>query len=457
MDFKLRDYQQEIIDQVRSSMKTGCKSILIQSPTGSGKTALTAFMMKTASAKHNDSWFIVHRRELINQSVQTFSNAGVEHGVIASGFNYDESKGINVCSIGTLARRYDKVRPPKLIIWDECHHIAAGTWEKIYKYFDKSFHIGLSATPQRLDGRGLGDFFHKMIEGPSVDWLIDQGFLSKYRMYAPSTISTDHIRTQMGDYKKSDAIEAVDKPSITGNAINEYTKLAYGKRAVVFCISIEHSKHVVEEFNNAGITARHIDGTTPTKQRDELINDFRQGKIKVLSNVDLFGEGFDLPAMEVAILLRPTKSLGLYLQQVGRVLRPSPGKDEAIILDHVGNVMRHGLPETKRDWSLTSEKRTRKSDNDNGPPIRLCPICFAAQLAALKACKFCNHVFELEERKIEEIEGNLVEIDKTKMKRKLRKEQAMASTLEDLQEIGRQRGYKPGWAYSVWKNRKRRR
>ena len=451
----LRDYQLDIIEAVRQKMRSGKRRIVIQLPTGGGKTALTANMLGNASLKGVRSWFIVHRRELVQQSINAFRLEDVRYGVVATGFGWNPKPLVQICSIGTLARRYGKIEKPQMIVWDECHHIAAGTWARIFRAFPGAYHIGLTATPQRLDGKGLDDWFDVMVQGPSVSELIEGGYLADYKMFAPSSVTMDGVKKSMGDFQRSATSLIMNKPTITGSAIREYQKAASGKRAVVFCVSIVHSQAVTAQFNAAGIPAAHIDGNCPTSERDYKLEQFRQGKIKVLCNVELFGEGFDLPAIECGILLRPTQSLGLYLQQVGRVLRPSPGKDFAILLDHVGNCERHGLPDSPREWSLKG--RAAGTRDSVGPAMRICQSCFAAQPQGAQ-CRFCKVEFEIKSREIDHVEGDLVEMNPELRKWLNKKEQRKARTEEELVELGEKRGYRRPrlWARHVFRSRSQR-
>lgn len=437
----LRGYQTKMRNETRELMRKHIKSVLMQAPTGSGKTILIAHMTKTAESKGMSAWFIVHRRELIKQSVLAFNDVRVKHGVIASGWHSQSHRKIQIASIQTLIRRYKNYEKPKLIIYDECHHCAAGSWNKLYKEFPDAYHIGLTATPIRLDGKGLRTWFSSMINGPTVRWLIDNGFLSDYKLYAPSKLNLSGVHSRMGDFIKSEVSAIIDKPTITGDVIKHYQKFCIGKRAVVFAVSVEHSKHVVAQFNRCGIIARHVDGETNKEERDQTIKDFAAGKIKIMSNVDLFGEGFDLPSLEAVILLRPTKSLGLYLQQVGRALRPSPGKTHAIILDHAGNCERHGLPDDEREWSLDGRMNSGK-DGGSEVKIKTCPRCYAVQSIGKPACLSCGHVFEGNPREVDHVEGELVEIDQVQLRRKRLSEQSTALDEEALVELGRKRGYK---------------
>lgn len=448
MSVQLRDYQSDLITKVRENFSR-VRSVLIQSPTGSGKTLLTAFMLGTASKKNKTCWFLVHRRELIKQSIETFGAVGIDHGVIAPSFFMQPEKRVQIASVQTVARRFSRIPKPDLIVWDEAHHVAAKSWAVIHDAFSSAYHIGLTATPERLDGTGLGKWFASLVHGPAVTWLIENGFLCPYKLYSPpSGIVTKGLHTRMGDFVKSELVSAVDKPTITGDAIKHYQAHAAGRRAVVFCVSIEHSKHVVDQFRNAGIVAAHVDGETPTDERDDAIRRFRNGDIKVLSNVELFGEGFDLPALECAILLRPTQSLGLYLQQVGRALRPFPGKECAIILDHAGNCQRHGLPDEVRAWSLDGVDKKQKRDEDAGPPVRICKKCFAAQPAGALICKVCGTEFEIQSREVEQVEGELQEVDLEAMRIQRKKQQGQAKSYDELIALAKSRGYKSPYAWA---------
>lgn len=451
---QLRDYQNIILEKARSYMRSGINKILIEAPTGAGKTVIASQMLSICSQRNMRAAFMMHRRELVKQSSNTLNKFGINHGIISSGFPEEYNKPVQVCSIQTLARRTDKVKPFQLIIWDEAHHVAAGTWDKLFKHYPNAFHILLTATPERLDGKGLSDYADVMIDGPKVRWLIENNFLCDYDVYAPSQVSMKGTRIRFGDFAKGDMVEIIDNPTITGDAIKEYLKLAKGKRAVIFCVTVEHSEHVIKQFNEAGIKAVHIDGNTPSAQRDYLLEEFDKGNIDVVSNVALFGEGFDLPSLEVLIMLRPTASISLYRQMCGRVLRTHEDKDKAIILDHVGNVKRHGLPCDDIEWNLNGREK-KKRDKDGTAPVKVCTQCFMAQPSQNKTCQSCGFVFTIKEREITEVEGELSKLDKEKLKRKRKQERGSARTLDDLIKLGQQRGYKNphAWASHVYKAR----
>lgn len=457
MSLILRPYQSELIARTRTLMSKGVRSVLLQAPTGSGKTALTAHMLSNAARKNKTSWFIVHRTELLEQSNIAFRKQGIFHGFVAAGFYEQPRASVHICSINTLVNRFKRLPRPDLIVWDECHRQAAASWAKVYEHFKDAYHIGLSATPVRLDGKGLGQFYQEMVSGPSVKWLIENGYLSQYKMFAPTNLNLNGVHKRMGDYVASELEAAVDRPTITGDAIREYKKRCFGKRAIVFAVSIKHSNHIVESFRRAGIPAEHVDGETPKFERQCAMKRFATGETKIISNVALFTEGLDLPLIESAILLRPTTSLGLYLQMIGRALRPADGKEYATILDHAGNCKMHGMPDEDRTWSLDGFTKESREKN-GGPSVKVCPVCFAAQFSGKPVCGFCSHVFEIKSRLVDEVEGDLEEITKVKTPEETRRDQERdAKTLDVLYRLGVSRGYKNPrqWAFHVHQAKQR--
>lgn len=345
-----------------------------------------------------------------------------------------------------------------------CHHLAAASWRAVREWADAggTRHVGLSATPARLDGRGLDDAFRAMVRGPSVAWLIERGFLSRYRAYAPTAPDLTGVHTRHGDYQRDELAGVMDTDTIAGNIVGTYKQLAGGKRAIYFGVSVAHSKHIAAAFNAAGVAARHLDASSSTVERVGAARDMARGLVRVLTNVDLFGEGFDLSAqagedvpVECVGLCRPTQSLALHLQQIGRALRPKP--DPAIILDHAGNLMRHGLPDDDREWSLAGIKRAKR-DQEYVPPVQQCPSCFGVFSAAARSCPYCGAVVAIPSpRVVTEIAVDLAEVDAERLRRARRAEQGRAETLEDLIRLGVQRGYRSPekWARHVLDARSR--
>ena len=280
------------------------------------------------------------------------------------------------------------------------------------------------------------------------------GSLSRYRLFAPSTPDMAGVGSICGDYKRDGLSRIMDKPSITGDAVQHYSTLCPGKRAVAFAVSIEHSQNIAASFNAAGIRAEHVDGGMDHASRDAAVNRFVRGETLILCNAELFGEGFDVPAIEAAILLRPTQSLSLYLQQIGRALRPAPGKDYAVILDHAGNSARHGLPDDEREWSLEDRPKRRKSAVSNDP-VRQCEQCYRVYRPAPK-CPGCGLEATVQARIIEELAGVLAEVDQAAIKLQRWSEERNCRTLDDWQALAARRGYKMGWAYMRYQARERR-
>ncbi len=460
MPLTLRPYQQTIIHRIREHLRAGKRSVLCVSPTGSGKTALTAHMIAGAVAKGKRAWFTVHRSELVTQSVNALENsAGLDVGVIAAGFGANGVPAAQVCSIQTLMRRWQKYPLPDLLVIDECTHQCSRSWsDLVRKIIDAKPSvrmIGLTATPTRLDGRGLGEWYQVMVEGPSTQQLIADGWLSPYKLFAPSMADLKDVHTVAGDYNRAELDVAMRGSKVTGDAIAEYKSRCAGKRALMFLWSVESSKEMTVAFNSQGIRAAHIDGCTDDNERARMVRMFRSGEIKVLTNVEIVTEGFDCPGIEACFLLRPTQSLGLYLQMVGRALRPFEGKQHALLLDHAGLAFRHGLPDDPRVWTLEGTRGSDKKKQES--PIRQCLKCYFVVPAPCRKCPECGFLFEIQYRKIEQEAGELREINPEDMRRMFnvtrKAEQAHAQSLDELRRIERDRGYKRGWAQHIFEAR----
>lgn len=459
---ELRYFQEDMIEEARVLLRRGVKRILFQAPTGSGKTVLGGHMLKTASDRGYNSWFICHRRELVKQSSATFNRFEIVHGIISAGFTGSRFRNVQVCGLQTLARRHRSLAEPGFIMWDEAHHIAASSWSDIHRAYPNAIHIGLSATPQRLDGTGLDSFFDEMIQGPSISELIEGGYLSDYKLYQPGNLNLAGVHQVAGDYNKKELTAAMNKSTITGDSLAHYIKLAMGKRAIMFEVSIQRSKDAVDAFNKAGIKAEHVDGDSDPTYRDQAMERFIRGETMVLSNVDLFGEGVDVPAVECLIDCAPTMSLTRTMQRWGRVLRPADGKTHAIILDHAGNSkdkkfggQGHGLPDDDRDWSLHSKRKPKKAKDQDDVGVKTCPLCYSACRSNVQVCKHCNFVFPINQRQVAVVDGHLTEIDRMRIRQEKIKEQVGAESLEDLIRVGRLRGYKRPelWARHVYRAR----
>lgn len=454
----LRPFQQILVDRCRASMAAGKRSPLLVSPCGSGKTVMFSYFAKTITSKNKRTLILCHRDELLDQISRTLSGFQVRHGMIASGRFHDPRHNVQVGSVFSVVRRLARLRAPDVIIIDEAHHSLASTFVRIFNAFPKAWKIGVTATPCRLSGEALGDVFDDLIIGPGVKELTQAGFLSPYRLFIPSGINTSGVHSRGGDFAMNELTKISDKPSITGSAIVEYRKYADHKRAVVFCCSVSHAQHVAEQFSAAGYRAMSIDGTLDRDERRKIVNDFRSGQIEVLTSCSLIDEGFDLPAIEVAIILRPTQSLARWIQMAGRALRIHPGKSHAIILDHSSNTINHGLPDEDRVWTLEGRQGRSGPKSSESVSVKVCGRCFAAMPAGLPTCKFCGFQFPIKPRKIDEKEGELSEVDVETIRRNRMKEQGGAESMEDLYRIGVSRGYKfpRRWAMHVHQARQAR-
>lgn len=452
----LRPYQQTAVTQLRESYLTGHRAPLFVLPTGGGKTHTFSYVAQNAVERGRRVCILVHRRELLLQASGSLRSMGVKHGLIAPGFN-QTTDPVQIASVQTLVRR-NRRDPFDLLIIDEAHHAAAGTWKTIRDAYPAARLLGVTATPVRSDGQGLDAVFDDMIIGPSMSQLIAEGYLVKPVVYAPPTmIDLSGVRKRGGDFDQRQVAERVDKPTITGDVIGHYRKLAGGKPAIAFCASVAHAEHVAAEFRSAGFKAQSVDGNTAPAERAAAIAALGRGDIHVLTSCDIISEGTDVPVVTAAILLRPTQSLGLYIQQVGRALRPAPGKDRAIILDHVGNVLRHGMPDEDRDWSLEGIAKQSKAANDNVPTVKQCEKCYFVFKPA-PVCPSCGHQHIIKAREVQQAEGNLVEIDAAAaaaMKRERQREIGSARTIEALEEVARKRGYRPGWVRFIMQSRAR--
>lgn len=454
-----RQYQTDIMNETRGHMRNGVKRVLIVSPTGSGKTVLGAKMLGGAAARGKRVWWLVHRKELLDKASETFSDLGIDHSIIAGGAEGNRYSKIQVASVQTLLGRIGQIPAPDLICTDEAHHCVAYTWETILGAYPMAYNVGLTATPQRPDGRGLGKWYEKIVLGPAPAWLIENGYLAKYRIFAPPTeMSTAGVKVVDGDYNQTLLAKAVDRPKLVGDIVSHYSQLGAGKRAIVFAVNIEHSKHIVEAFSAAGYRAAHVDGDTRNggaRNRRTAFRDFETGQIDILSNVDLFGEGVDIPGIQMAILARPTKSLSVYLQQVGRCLRPKPDGSSAIILDHAGNCHQDGfgMPDADREWSLEDHPKSNKKSAVVS--VKTCPKCFGVLSSSVRTCE-CGHVFVVTAAIPKTADGQLEEVNaamaaEDKRNQRLREEYSRRSLIE-MVELGARRGYRfpEAWAARRW-------
>lgn len=428
MTQELRPYQVQALDACRAAFASGHRRIVLVLPTGAGKTTVAAKAIESTltgrmGAGPNTVLFQAHRTELIDQCSERLDENGLRaHGVIMAGHPRRRPHApIQVASVQTLANRKPLDPPPRLIIADECHRVLGRQQLKIVsELYPGAFVLGLTATPWRLDGRGLGQFvddsaqlFTTMVQGATYSELIAAGHILEPAVCCPWTPDLSDVGVGAdGEFDADEVAELVDRPQTIKDIVDQWHQRANGARTVAFAASIEHSQHIVAAFREAGVTAEHLDGTTDKDERRNILRRVRSGETRVVSNYNVLGEGWDCPAVEVCILGRPTASLSLYMQCVGRVLRPSPGKSRALVLDFAGAVLRHGWPTADRDWSLRDRPRKRKgggaADPDEAPPVAQCPKCLFARPSskAQDPCANCGYVDPEVARKSPTIDGN---------------------------------------------------
>lgn len=426
---KLREYQAELIGKIRFAILHGSKSIVSVLGCGGGKSVIQAEIAHSATDKGNKVLFLVHRKELCEQISNTFTAQGVD---------------MDLCSVSmvqTVSRHIEKIQAPKIIITDEAHHSTANTYKKIYNAFPDALRLGFTATPCRLNAGGLGEVYEDLITSVSTKWLIDNHYLSPYKYYSVKLADTSGLHVKAGDYKADEIAELMQSKEIYGETVKQWERLAKGRKTIAYCASVKAAEETAEQFRQAGYTAASLSGSTPKEQRTQIMQDFRDSKIMILTNCELFGEGLDVPDCECTVLLRPTQSLTLYIQQSMRSMRYMPDKT-AIIIDHVGNCYLHGLPDDNREWTLEP-----KAKQANMVKIRECPMCFSVYPPTKQKCPYCGYaaVKEIQRKDKEVVEIDLVEMKRQDDIRNTRLADAVLETWAQVVEFQKIHKYKFAW------------
>jgi superfamily II DNA or RNA helicase len=470
-EIKLRDYQQKAVDEIEEDFKK-YQAVLFVLATAGGKTFTFSYIAREYAKNNKTVMIVAHRSELISQASLSLAKIGVRHKIISPDATVrkirmlhfteigesliDPFSNVSIGSVQTIGVRLDKLDRPDLLITDEAHHAPAGQWKKASDYFNTR-HLGVTATPIRSDGIGLGAVYSSMVIGKGMAELLADGDLCQYRVYStPEDINMGDVKRiqsgeSKGDYNRKDIEQQMDKPKIVGRAVEHYKKYAEGKAAIVFAVSVAHSHHIAEEFQRAGYNFIAVSAKTDDKERFKAVYDLKVGNIQGIVNCDLFGEGTDIPVVEVAIMMRPISELAfsLFSQQVGRALRNSEGKEEAIILDMVGNFARHGFPEDKTDWTLDDrEKKKRGRNNDEDTiKVKTCPECFTTHKPAA-SCPDCGYQYPVDSREYEQVDGDLVELERARELANRKQEQNAgirnAQTKADLLALDAKLGLKRG-------------
>lgn len=450
----LRDYQNDLVMRVDTAYEFMFNAPIVVLPTGGGKTVTFTKIAFDEAARGHVVWVVAHRQELISQASSTLTRFGLKHGIIKAGYPKEPHIPVQVASIQTLVRRLGQYPEPDLIILDECHHAVSATSRKVFAHHPKARLLGVTATPCRMNGAGLGSIFDVMLQGPSNVWLTEQGYLSPAKYFAPPTkANLSGVRTAMGDYVVSELEPVMDKPAITGDAVDHYKRICDGVPMLVFCVSVAHAHHVAAQYTEAGYRAAAVDGKLSDEDRKDRIEGLGTGKYQVITSCDLIGEGLDVPIVGAVQLLRPTQSPALHLQQIGRGLRPAEGKEFTVVLDHVGNVMKHGFASTDFKWSL--EGMQKKKSEGALLKIRTCESCYSVHRTAA-TCPYCGYEYPVKTKMksvTRVVDGKLVEIEQSDEQR--REELKNARTIPELMKLAKERGYKRPyfWARKVYSGR----
>ena len=467
---ELRPYQVNVIERCRRTLLNGVSKICLVAPTGAGKTVIAAAIIRAATAKNKRVLVLGHTREIIKQTSQKLRAFDIDHGIIMATDTVRQYEPVQIASVQTYWSRVmekKSIEPPSadLVLVDECHHIRARTWEKIIESFPDAVQIGLTATPCRSDGRGLGASFDTLVECPQVPELIKLNYLVPTKTYAPpeSALDLRGVHSQKGDYVVSELAQRMNTDPLVGDIVTNWLKYAAGLKTIVFAVNVAHSRHVANEFVKAGVTAEHLDGSTPRSERDAILARLAAGTTQVVVNCKVLTEGFDLPDVGCIVLARPTKQQGLYRQMVGRGLRPAEGKRWLVVLDHSGAIYRHGCIEDPIEWTLSPDKRAsnpahtarRVRDTDGSYQSRMvdCRKCGAKRKSG-EACIHCGWYPRRAGKAIIFTDGDLWLCD-----RNSRTANAVSDPHDQMHwhamlvHIAIQRGHKPGWAAHKFKEK----
>ena len=454
----LRPYQNKAIEDIRHHFSRGKKRILLVAPTGSGKTVIASSMMQKAKERSKFNLFVAHRRELVMQCSRKLSDFGLNHGVIMAEKSPNAMADIQVASIQTFASRKDRddfIKPnADIVILDEAHRSVSGQFQELIKVYPNAFIIGLTATPCRNDGRGLGNVYEELVEAGSIKELTKLGYLVPNRIVAPTIPDLQKIRIVAGDYEKKALTKKMNTAKLVGDIVSHWIKYGENRATVVFATSIAHSKHIANIFRQNGVPSGHIDSEQNELERETQLANLNSGKIKVLSNCQILTEGWDQPKISCVIIARPTKSYPMYLQMVGRTLRPYPNKKDTLIIDHSGCVYEHGFPEDVPNWTLKTTKPKNKDRIKNPDPIEKQPFTCVQCDTVYKptkddyACPNCALIPTKKERIVLISEGRLVEMPKIKPNANDKQ-----NFYAQLLFYCRQKGYKEGWASHTFKQK----
>ncbi|MPZ58739.1 MAG: hypothetical protein GEU91_20060 [Rhizobiales bacterium] len=460
----LRQYQHDIVGEFEATVASGTRRVIVVAATGAGKTIVAGEIMRRAVAAGQRVLFLSHRVEITKQTSAKLLDVDISHGILQAGFATELDAPVQVASVQTLhgrgiRRSTIELPPADLLIVDECHHATAATYKKIIEAYPGAALLGLTATPCRGDGRGLGGIFETLIECPQVPELIEGKFLVGTRVYAPSQPDLKGVKVQAGDYVESQLAERMDVPQLVGDIPTHWHRHAEGRRTVVFATGVQHSVHIRDEFRKSGVACDHLDGSTPKDEREAILQKLACGAIDVVSNCAILTEGFDCPDIGCIVLARPTRKMGLFRQMIGRGLRPAESKVDCIIIDHAGAVHRHGFAEDRVEWTLDPDKpaknptHTKRTEGDIRSRLVDCKQCGALRTGG-EACRHCGFLPSPRPRHVGTVDADLALLQ--------RNGRTVGHYLgpadrerwhRQLAYIAVERGYKSGWAAHKFKEK----
>lgn len=450
----LRPYQSRCLDAARQARRSGARRILLVAATGSGKSVMACSMIARAVALGDSVLVIGHRKELIDQFYVHLGRVGIVPGILrGSDERTDPSARVQVGTIQTLVRR--DLPPASLVIVDEAHRTPGDSYARVLQAYPRATVLGLTATPCRLDGQPLAEYFDVLVESAPYSELIDAGAIVAPIVYAPRKapdLST--VRKVAGDYDEGQLDTVMRAPHVIGDVVDTWLERAQGRRTVVFAVSVAHSKELCSEFQTEGVRAAHLDGTTPEDERAQILLDLETGKLQVVCNVGVLTEGWDQPSVKCCVMARPTLSLTFHMQTAGRVLRPwcpecrfaccIHQSQKPILLDHAGNVARHGLPHEDRVWSLDGKAKLKSETK-----ARVCPSCYA--YVEGMPCPLCGYAPPVAKRELRKAPGVLERIDSAIARERAADPQR---AFYDAQvDSARKKGFKPGFASAKYKEK----
>ncbi len=446
MSITLRPRQDQAVEDLRTAYRSGYRAPILVAPTGFGKTATATTIMRRSVERNRRVWFLAHLREILEDTEKRLLEAEMPFGNIRAGRSADYSQLVQIVGVKSAANR-SRLPKPDLIIVDECHLAMAETYRRVIEAAGRPNLLGLTGTPQRLDGRGMNETFDHLVLTCSTAQLIEEGLLAPVRLFAPRLADLPTLRGK--DFNQEQDASILGKPAIIGDALSHWNRLCQGRRGVAFCCNVRHAQAVAEQWRRAGYRAMAVHGKSDDDDRREAIDGLRAGRLDLVACAELWIAGVDVPEIDAVIWLRRTTSVTAWLQGNGRGLRTAPGKKDLLIIDHTDNSdpSRLDHPLIEREWSLEGKAKKKKEQSIS---VKVCPKCFAAMPSAKPSCSECGHVFTAAPRaELQQVDGELVE---RKLEiRQRRTEQATATTLEQLIQLGKDRKMKNprGWARHV--------